>query len=60
MSQLVIPTYDFASASALSKSEYPLGAKVGIHFDFFLRLLKGGVVNLVGGSPTASHFLLTA
>jgi hypothetical protein len=31
----VIPAYDFASASALSKSEYPCGAKAGIQFDFF-------------------------
>ncbi len=30
----VIPAYDFASALALSKSEYPCGAQAGIHFDF--------------------------
>ena len=30
----VIPAYDFASALALSKSEYPCGAKAGIHLVF--------------------------
>jgi predicted helicase len=32
-SSTVIPAYDFASALALSKSEYPGGAKAGIHVD---------------------------
>ena len=31
----VIPAYDFASALALSKSESPCGAQVGIHFSFY-------------------------
>ena len=30
----VIPAYYFASALALSKSEYPFGAKAGIHSAF--------------------------